>query len=159
MAQRNCANPPTPLALTGLTRPTDGDAFVQGKSIRTSMSAVQKSMGIGFGTRNPILTRNAGVCPQYDILWAQMTAREHLELFAGLKQVPAEAVAQEVIDRLKDVDLIDDADNLAGNHTLFGRFALTFCREFQRRNAETIICGDRVDRQSRDCLPGRADGR
>ena len=43
-----------------------------------------------------------------------MTAREHLQLFAGLKQVPVEQADQEILDRLKDVDLLDDADNLAG---------------------------------------------
>eukprot|EP00474_Spongospora_subterranea_P009421 CRZ09879.1 hypothetical protein [Spongospora subterranea] len=86
--------------LTGLTKMTSGDALVYGKSINSSMSDVQKSMG---------------VCPQYDILWAQMTAREHLELFAGLKQVPKHKCDDEVNERLKDVDLLSNADNLAGN--------------------------------------------
>jgi len=28
-----------------------------------------------------------GVCPQHDILWPELTAREHLEIFAELKGI------------------------------------------------------------------------
>lgn len=44
-----------------------------------------------------------------------MTAREHLRLFAGLKQLSADKIESEVEERLKDVDLTKDADNIAGN--------------------------------------------
>ena len=33
-----------------------------------------------------------GVCPQHDVLWPSLTVREHLELYATLKGVPAAEV-------------------------------------------------------------------
>eukprot|EP00030_Apusomonadida_sp_AF-17_P000548 a175002_751.p1 GENE.a175002_751~~a175002_751.p1 ORF type:complete len:854 (-),score=472.33 a175002_751:20-2533(-) len=50
-----------------------------------------------------------GVCPQHDILWGELTAREHLELFAALKGMTLADAKTEAIERLRDVDLLDDA--------------------------------------------------
>jgi len=33
-----------------------------------------------------------GVCPQHDVLWRNLTVREHLELYATLKGVPPSEV-------------------------------------------------------------------
>ena len=55
--------------LAGILAPTKGDAFVFGKSVRRQLRAVQNLMGL---------------CPQHDVLWAELTAGEHLSLFAGL---------------------------------------------------------------------------
>ena len=33
-----------------------------------------------------------GVCPQHDVLWDDLTVKEHLQFFAGLKGVPSEKV-------------------------------------------------------------------
>ncbi len=77
--------------LTGLLSPTSGDALIFGNSIITDMDEIRKVMG---------------VCPQYDILWPQMTGREHLELFAALKEVSKDQIENEVVERLSDVDLL-----------------------------------------------------
>ena len=37
--------------------------------------------------------RVMGVCPQFDTLWANLTAREHLQLFAAIKGVQKQAIA------------------------------------------------------------------
>ena len=50
-----------------------GDATIFGQSITSSMSEIRKVMG---------------VCPQHDILWKQLSAEEHLFLFAQIRGVP-----------------------------------------------------------------------
>ena len=37
-----------------------------------------------------------GICPQHNILYDELSAKEHLEVFAGIKGVPADKVAAEV---------------------------------------------------------------
>ena len=76
--------------LTGVLPITSGDACVGGHSIRGGeMSAIRRLMG---------------VCPQFDVLWGDMTAREHLLLFAALKGLPREQwerTTNELLDRTK----------------------------------------------------------
>eukprot|EP00358_Blepharisma_japonicum_P003627 CAMPEP_0202954238 /NCGR_PEP_ID=MMETSP1395-20130829/50655_1 /ASSEMBLY_ACC=CAM_ASM_000871 /TAXON_ID=5961 /ORGANISM="Blepharisma japonicum, Strain Stock R1072" /LENGTH=103 /DNA_ID=CAMNT_0049669651 /DNA_START=1932 /DNA_END=2243 /DNA_ORIENTATION=- len=55
-----------------------------------------------------------GVCPQHDILWDELTAKEHLILFGRLKGENYDKVYDEVNERLKEVNLSDEADLLAG---------------------------------------------
>jgi ABC-type Na+ transport system ATPase subunit NatA len=88
--------------MTGLFGPTSGDATVFGHSIIDGMNEIRQVMG---------------VCPQHDILWRQLTAREHLELFAGLKDLDPELIAGEVAERLVDVSLTAAADIPAGSYS------------------------------------------
>ena len=37
-----------------------------------------------------------GICPQHNILYEELTTKEHLIIFAGIKGVPAEQTEQEV---------------------------------------------------------------
>jgi ABC-type multidrug transport system ATPase subunit len=55
-----------------------------------------------------------GVCPQHDVLWHELTAWEMLEIFAVLKGVPQDRVADEVRKRLQQVDLEEAAFVPAG---------------------------------------------
>jgi ABC-type multidrug transport system ATPase subunit len=50
--------------------PTSGDARVYGASILMDMARIRQSLG---------------VCPQFDILWPEITALEHLQLYAAIK--------------------------------------------------------------------------
>eukprot|EP00897_Mesotaenium_endlicherianum_P001456 jgi/Mesen1/1338/ME000013S00825 len=88
--------------LTGDIRPTSGDAFVNGASVRTSLPAVQ---------------RQIGYCPQFDPLLDLMTAREHLRLFARLKGVDEEEVEDAVQDVISAVGLEAHADRCAGTYS------------------------------------------
>lgn len=54
----------------GMLTPTSGDAFIGGYSINVAM---------------PKIRQNLGICPQFDILWPDITVREHLELYAAIK--------------------------------------------------------------------------
>jgi ABC-type multidrug transport system ATPase subunit len=85
--------------MTGLFPPTGGDAICFGHSIIDGMEQIRAVMG---------------VCPQHDILWNQLTAREHLELFANLKGLEGD-IEEEVSQRLKDVALTAAADAAAGS--------------------------------------------
>ena len=54
---------------------------------------------------------------RYDILWPQMTGREHLELFAALKEVSAKQLESEVQERLSDVDLLKAQNIPSGSYS------------------------------------------
>ncbi|EOD11209.1 hypothetical protein EMIHUDRAFT_431238 [Emiliania huxleyi CCMP1516] len=56
--------------LTGLVEPDAGDATIGGLSIRSEMEAIRGALG---------------VCPQDNVLYDLLTAREHLELFTALR--------------------------------------------------------------------------
>jgi ABC-type multidrug transport system ATPase subunit len=56
--------------LTGLFPPTDGWAKVAGHDIRTEIDKVHLSMGL---------------CPQFDVIWGDLTVYEHLLFYARLK--------------------------------------------------------------------------
>lgn len=78
--------------LVGFHEATSGDAVVFGNSIRNNITEVQKVMG---------------VCPQFDILWNELTGEEHLQLFAGLKNIDPVNIEKEVNRLLKEVSLED----------------------------------------------------
>ena len=52
--------------------------------------------------------KNLGVCPQHDVLWKRLTAREHLWLFARLKGVPQHRVDKEIEKILDDTGIEGD---------------------------------------------------
>ena len=58
--------------LTGLLAPTEGTAIISGYDIRANMDKIRKMMG---------------VCPQFDILWDELTVKEHLEMFSRIKGI------------------------------------------------------------------------
>jgi ABC-type multidrug transport system ATPase subunit len=58
--------------ITGLIGPTHGKVFMMGLDVETQSSQVQQIIG---------------VCPQDDILWDDLTAREHMLLVAAFKGV------------------------------------------------------------------------
>ena len=76
--------------LTGLFPPSSGDALIRGFSIQQDMDEIRKTIG---------------VCPQHDILFSLLTAKEHLELYAALKGVPRSEITENVNDILDQVGL------------------------------------------------------
>ncbi|KAL0485025.1 ABC Transporter A family protein [Acrasis kona] len=88
--------------LTGLFGPTSGDAIVCGHSLRgqNGMDLIRKVLG---------------VCPQHDILFPELTARQHLNLFADLKGIPVKGRKSIVDRKLAQVNLSHVADHLAGS--------------------------------------------
>ncbi|KAJ1384496.1 P-loop containing nucleoside triphosphate hydrolase, partial [Sesbania bispinosa] len=90
--------------MIGLTKPTSGTAFVQGLDIRTDMDGIYTSMG---------------VCPQHDLLWENLTGREHLLFYGRLKNLKGSALTQAVEESLKSVNLFHGgvADKQAGKYS------------------------------------------
>eukprot|EP00357_Protocruzia_adherens_P001361 CAMPEP_0115019368 /NCGR_PEP_ID=MMETSP0216-20121206/29400_1 /TAXON_ID=223996 /ORGANISM="Protocruzia adherens, Strain Boccale" /LENGTH=942 /DNA_ID=CAMNT_0002390821 /DNA_START=13 /DNA_END=2841 /DNA_ORIENTATION=- len=84
--------------LTGVYGPTTGDAFISNYSILDQLDNVRKV---------------TGVCPQHDILWNELTAAEHIEIFAQLKDRTIN-VQEAVRKALKRVNLFDVKDNPTG---------------------------------------------
>ena len=57
------------------------------------------------------------MCPQHDILWNELTAREHLRIFAQLKGVPNDRVEAEISEKLEMVGLMGNGGNRVGTYS------------------------------------------
>ena len=83
--------------LTGLYPPTSGDCVIYGNKITTDLLSARHSMGI---------------CPQHNVLFRELTVREHIIFFNLIKsQSPSKA---EIIKAAADVGLADKLDTLSG---------------------------------------------
>jgi ATP-binding cassette, subfamily A (ABC1), member 5 len=54
-----------------------------------------------------------GVCPQHDVLFDQLTPREHLRFFGRIRGIPKDRLELEVERTLKDIDLSNKGDTRA----------------------------------------------
>lgn len=83
--------------LVGLLPPTSGDALVFGKSIRTDMEKIRKQLG---------------VCPQHDILFPELTVKEHLKIFGILKGVEDDVLEIDVNEMINEIGLRDKTNTV-----------------------------------------------
>ena len=76
--------------LTGFLPPTSGNALVFGHTVSNpnGMAKVRTLMG---------------VCPQFDILWDNLSAKQHLELFGAIKGIKADSISAEAEKRIEEV--------------------------------------------------------
>lgn len=89
--------------LTGMIPPTSGTALINGRDIRTDLDGVRDSLGL---------------CPQHNILFDELTVKEHIIFFSRLKGLNKKEVNAEVD---KYVDLIELRDKInAQSKTLSG---------------------------------------
>ncbi|THF94336.1 hypothetical protein TEA_014849 [Camellia sinensis var. sinensis] len=86
--------------MIGLTEPSSGTAYVQGLNMSTDMDRIYTSMG---------------VCPQHDLLWETLTAREHLLFYGRLKNLKASTGLWEVSNCMKK--LVTEKSGVLGLHT------------------------------------------
>uniref|UniRef100_A0AAR2JEC1 ABC transporter domain-containing protein n=1 Tax=Pygocentrus nattereri TaxID=42514 RepID=A0AAR2JEC1_PYGNA len=70
--------------LTGLFPPSSGRAYINGYDICQDMALIRRSLGL---------------CPQHDVLFDNLTVREHLLFYTQLKGFPRENIPDEV-DRM-----------------------------------------------------------
>lgn len=79
----------------------------------TTASAGKVSV-FGYDTSDPDdmsqIRKMTGVCPQHDILFENLTPREHLEFFAIVKGIPSDQMEFEVSKTLRDIDLAEKAN-------------------------------------------------
>ncbi|KAM4598643.1 phospholipid-transporting ATPase ABCA3 [Polymixia lowei] len=78
--------------LTGLFPPTSGRAYVNGYDICQDMALIRRSLGL---------------CPQHDVLFDNLTVREHLLFYAQLKGFPRDEIPAEV-DRIIRILNLED---------------------------------------------------
>ncbi|KAL7179199.1 hypothetical protein ACSBR1_042563 [Camellia fascicularis] len=90
--------------MIGLLKPSSGTAYVEGLDIRTQMDEIYTSMG---------------VCPQHNLLWENLTGREHLLFYGRLKNLRGSALTQAVEESLKSINLFHGgvADKQAGKYS------------------------------------------
>nr|XP_006817327.1 PREDICTED: ATP-binding cassette sub-family A member 2-like [Saccoglossus kowalevskii] len=85
--------------LTGDELITRGEAFLNGHNIATEIHSVHQ---------------NIGYCPQFDALFDELTAKEHLMLYARLRGIPHHEQKQVVDWALRKLALLQYADKPAG---------------------------------------------
>ncbi|KAG1680746.1 hypothetical protein FOA52_008079 [Chlamydomonas sp. UWO 241] len=78
--------------LTGVLPASNGEALVYGHPVTSaaSMGAVRSMMG---------------VCPQFDVLWGELSGREHLQIYGSIKGISWKSVAGEADDLMERVKL------------------------------------------------------
>ncbi|CAK9007920.1 Glucosylceramide transporter ABCA12 (ATP-binding cassette sub-family A member 12) [Durusdinium trenchii] len=86
--------------LTGLMPKSNGDAFVYGRSIQGDMARIRQNMGI---------------CPQHNVLFPDLTVREHLVIIAGIKGVARGQVKREVKEMIEEVGLVQKTNTPSRN--------------------------------------------
>ncbi|XP_040010578.1 ATP-binding cassette sub-family A member 2 isoform X4 [Xiphias gladius] len=88
--------------LTGDECTTGGEAFISGNSILKDLLHVQQSIGY---------------CPQFDALFDDLTAKEHLELYTRLRGIPWKDQERVVQWALEKLELSKYADKPAGTYS------------------------------------------
>lgn len=88
--------------LTGLLSPTSGNAYISNYDIHHDMSKIYNLIGY---------------CPQFDILWDQLTGYEHLWLFSVIKNIEKTKRDSNILKKLSDVGLLDSKDQLVGKYS------------------------------------------
>uniref|UniRef100_A0A7N6AJ49 ABC transporter domain-containing protein n=1 Tax=Anabas testudineus TaxID=64144 RepID=A0A7N6AJ49_ANATE len=89
--------------LTGLFPPTSGRAYITGYDICQDMTLIRRSLGL---------------CPQHDVLFDNLTVREHLLFYAQLKGYAKDKIPDEV-DRIIRILNLEDKRH-ARSKTLSG---------------------------------------
>lgn len=79
--------------ITGLFPPSSGTAIVNGYDIRTEIEKIRSSLGI---------------CPQFDVLFDELTVEEHLKFFCRLKNVTDSDVVEEEITNMLELLALED---------------------------------------------------
>eukprot|EP01031_Cornospumella_fuschlensis_P022275 gene22275-27238_t len=86
--------------LVGLIPPSGGDAVMPtGMLLSEDMAKIRNMLG---------------VCPQHDILFPELTALQHLELFASFKGVTSGEVTKAATSMLQELNLVEKMHTRAG---------------------------------------------
>ncbi|GJP41808.1 hypothetical protein CLOM_g1451 [Closterium sp. NIES-68] len=90
--------------MMGFLKPSEGAAIIEGMGIVEDMDAIYSIMG---------------VCPQHDLLWEQLTGREHLLFYGRLKNLRGQELKDAVDKSLKSVNLLAGGvgDKVSGQYS------------------------------------------
>lgn len=84
--------------LTGMLQPTSGTAVINGYDIRTHMDKARGSIGL---------------CPQHNILFDDLTVREHIQFYSRLKGLNGAEVEEEVAKYVQLLELEPKIDAMS----------------------------------------------
>jgi len=84
--------------ISGVLTPTSGDLTI---------------FGMNASDYGDIIPQLMGLCPQDDVIWDKLTAREHLRIFGVIKGISEDKIEEEVTKILKEIDLENSADEFA----------------------------------------------
>ena len=84
--------------MTGMAEPDEGDCYIYGHSVRTDLDRVRQQIGF---------------CPQHNILWPELTCREHLEFYGRIKGLKGWELEDAVCRMLHETDLLEKVDQEA----------------------------------------------
>jgi len=90
--------------LTGFCKPTSGTAYIEGMDVRFDMDRIYTGIG---------------VCPQDDLLWENLTGREHLLFYGRLKKLKGAALVEAIEQSLRSMHLLAGGvpDKLVGKYS------------------------------------------
>ncbi|KDO35467.1 hypothetical protein SPRG_00314 [Saprolegnia parasitica CBS 223.65] len=136
--------------LTGMIPASGGDATFNGLSLRNDLSELRQSLGM---------------CPQHDVLYAELTVEEHLIFYGRIKGFSGKALTEEVADKIAEVGLTEKrhvaSSELSGGMkrklslaiALLGDSKIVFLDEptsgmdpYSRRSSWEIIMNNRMNR-------------
>lgn len=86
--------------LTGMIPPTSGTAVINGHDIRKNLQKARSSIGL---------------CPQHNILFDEMTVREHIQFYGRLKGLTEEGVEEETIKYVELLELEPKIDTITSS--------------------------------------------
>eukprot|EP01029_Cantina_marsupialis_P013220 TRINITY_DN2925_c0_g3_i1.p1 TRINITY_DN2925_c0_g3~~TRINITY_DN2925_c0_g3_i1.p1 ORF type:complete len:1768 (+),score=518.71 TRINITY_DN2925_c0_g3_i1:83-5386(+) len=86
--------------LTGLIGATSGNAYIGDMKLSEDMDDIRKAIG---------------VCPQHNILYPNLSVKEHLELFANLKGVDTNKIESIIRNMIADVGLVEKTNEAASS--------------------------------------------
>ncbi|CAM6024303.1 unnamed protein product [Sphagnum balticum] len=90
--------------LTGIIPTTAGDGLVYGESIRSTAGIAK-------------IRKKLGVCPQFNVLWESLSAREHLHVFGSLKGLSGADLIHSTEELLSQVKLVEAANVRAASYS------------------------------------------
>lgn len=100
LGQNGAGKTTTISMLTGMMEPSSGTAVINGHDIRTNMDIARSSMGF---------------CPQHNILFDELTVREHILFYCCLKGLSNEAAENEVRRYAQLLELQGKIDDLSSS--------------------------------------------
>ncbi|XP_055842779.1 LOW QUALITY PROTEIN: uncharacterized protein LOC129909731 [Episyrphus balteatus] len=112
--------------LTGMFPPTSGTAILNGCDIRTNIDGARASLGI---------------CPQHNILFDELTVKQHLIFYGRLKGMKGDALETEVNTYIRKIELESKA-NVASSSLSGGmKRKLSVCAAFCG-GSKVVLCDE-----------------
>ncbi|GBG35292.1 ABC transporter ATP-binding protein, partial [Hondaea fermentalgiana] len=84
--------------LVGKLAPSQGEVYIGGHPVSTDMATIRGSLG---------------VCPQHNILFPNLTVKEHFRIYAGVKGLPANEAETKITEMIAEVGLTPKTHTLS----------------------------------------------